>query len=261
MSYSTIGNVKAIYNAHNKKVLSNKPKVSSVCKCSKTYRGIPKTCPIPTICNETDVVYKAVVTESSTNTKSVYYGLTQNKLKTRVKAHLSSFVKRCKKTTTTMSKHVHNIEDRGSGFDVDWTVERRTKHWAGGENCNLCLSEKTAILFSQEDNVLNQRKELYSKCPHRRAYEFKKTDESEEVLGDRSDEEQEEESEGDTDEEIFYDCSGDGDGNGEVRRGRNIRNGGNETETGVGRDSFSVNLFKKLQREKAVVKRRMYDDR
>ena len=239
-----MGNVKAIYNSHNKKVLSNKPKTSNVCKCSKTYRGIPKTCPIPTICNETDVVYKAVVTESITNIKSVYYGLTMNKLKTRVKAHLRSFSKRSKETTTTMSKHVHDIEDRGRGFDVDWTVERRTKHWEGGDHCNLCLAEKTAILFSQEENVINQRKELYSKCPHRQAYKFEKPDDPEKTG------ETEEESDGDDDEDTFYDCEGGDEERGGLATERRRRKGDNSTENGVIRDSFSADLFKKLQKEK-----------
>jgi len=256
LSYSTMGNVKAIYNSHNKKVLSSKPKTSGVCKCSKTYRGIPKICPIPSICNETDVVYKATVTESPTNIKSIYYGLTMNKLKTRVNAHLGSFAKRSKENQTTISKHVQDIEDRGGGYAVDWTVERRTRHWEGGDHCSLCLAEKTSILFSQEDNVLNQRKELYSKCPHRRSYQFRNTEKSDDE-GENHESELEDE-----DEEVFYDCRGNEEGEARIGESRE----GDKTGGELVEDSFSVNLFNRLQREKsnrkkAVVKRRIYDDK
>ena len=97
-----------------------------------------------------------------------------NPLKTRVNQHLTSFKKRSNKTVTTIAKCIHDIEDRGVAYEINWSVERRTKHWNGGGTCNLCLSEKSSILFSQEPNVLNQRKELFSKCPHQKKFQIKK---------------------------------------------------------------------------------------
>ena len=196
LSYSTMGNVKSIYTSHNKKVLSNEPKVSETCVCRSQYAGKPRTCPIPTICNETNVVYKAKVTETARNKKSVYFGLTMNPLKTRVNQHLSSFAKRSNKTITTIAKCVHDMEDRGAEYEIDWSIERRTKHWNGGDACNLCLAEKSSILFSQDANVLNQRKELFSKCPHQKKYKIKKKKKKNGESG-------EENSEG---EEYFYDA-------------------------------------------------------
>ena len=160
-----MGNAKAIFNSHNKKVLSDKPKTQLPCKCSKQYAGVPRTCPIPNICNEKDVVYAARVTEHENQEKSTYFGLTMNPLKNRVNAHVRSFQEGTNQGKTTLSRHIHDIRDRGGGFDVEWSVERRTTHWNGGIDCNLCLGEKTKILFSKE-NVLNQRKELFSTCRH-----------------------------------------------------------------------------------------------
>ena len=195
LSYSTMGNVKSIYSSHNKKVLSNEAKTSGTCKCNSQYAGEPRICTIPTLCNETNVVYKAKVTETARNKKSVYFGLTMNPLKTRVNQHLTSFKKRSNKTATTIANCIHDIEDRGAAYEIDWSVERRTKHWNGGASCNLCLAEKSSILFSQDRNVLNQRKELFSKCPHQKKFQIRKKKKN-----------QNGENEEDDEEEYFYDA-------------------------------------------------------
>ena len=216
-----MGNAKAIFNSHNKKVLSKKPDTERPCKCNTQYAGVPRICPIPNICNETDVVYAARVTEHENREKSTYYGLTMNPLKNRVSAHLRSFEEGTNQGKTTLSRHVHDIRDRGRGYDVEWSVERRTTHWNGGKDCNLCLAEKTKILFSKE-NVLNQRKELFSTCRHQQKYKFGKTSQVE-----NEDEEN----------DVFLDCTTEG-------------GDPDEPEEPVQVDSYSQNLFNWLRRQK-----------
>ena len=219
LSYCTMGNAKAIFNSHNKKVLSDKPKTKKPCKCNKTYAGVARTCTIPDICNETDVVYAARVTEDGIRGHSTYYGLTMNPLKHRVNAHLRSFEEGNNQGKTKLSRHILDIRERGSKFDVKWTVERRRKHWTGGKGCSLCLGEKTMILFNKEPDMLNQRKELFSTCRHQ--HEHRIESRRSEATDDDDDDE----------DDVFHDCTN------EV---------GNDEEP-VQADSFSQNLFNWLQ--------------
>ena len=143
-----------------------------------------------------------------------------NPLKNRVSAHVRSFEEGTSQGKTTLSRHIHNIRERGSGYDVNWSVERRTKHW-GGKDCNLCLAEKTKILFSQE-NILNQRKELFSTCRHQQAYKFGKSSLEENEDDDRDE---------------FHDCT-------------LVDDDIEDPEEPVQADSFSRNLFDWLQGQK-----------
>lgn len=237
LSYSTMGNARSIFSSHNKKALSNEPKTSENCKCSSTYAGVPRVCTIPEICNEKNVVYAARITEFPSNKKSVYFGMTKNPLKNRVNAHLRSFEDRSNKGKTKASRHIHDIKGRGGSFDVEWTVERRTECWNGGEACSLCRSEKTAILFSQEQNTLNQRKELFSTCPHQKKHKFPKKKPTPTGPGNDDEfwtaSERDDDSEGDFEELL-----------------------GQEPGEVDGRDGYSQNLFNLLERQKKKNKKK-----
>ena len=37
----------------------------------------------------------------------------------------------------------------------------------GGKSCNLCLTEKSMIASSKDDNLLNKRNEVMTRCLHR----------------------------------------------------------------------------------------------
>ena len=44
---------------------------------------------------------------------------------------------------------------------------------AGSRYCDTCLSEKTHIALANPGEVLNSRKEIVGKCPHKREFKLK----------------------------------------------------------------------------------------
>ena len=56
------------------------------------------------------VVYKATVTETTSNNKETYIGLTENQFKTRFNFHKSSFKLEHKRTSTPLSEHVWKLK-------------------------------------------------------------------------------------------------------------------------------------------------------
>ena len=44
---------------------------------------------------------------------------------------------------------------------------------AGARYCDTCLSEKTHIALANPNEVLNSRKEIVGKCPHKREFKLK----------------------------------------------------------------------------------------
>ena len=57
---------------------------------------------------------------------------------------------------------------------IKWGIIKRANQPTNMYNkCNLCISEKIAILkFEQYKDLLNKRDELTSKCRHRRQFEL-----------------------------------------------------------------------------------------
>ena len=165
IGYSCTKNMRSIIQSHNNKVLnsdvqvvSNKP---THCNCVK------RACPLDGECRTTRcVVYHASVTGQN-ETKN-YIGLTEGDFKTRYGGHIQSFNDPNKKSASTLSKYVW---DKGLQPDpnVKYTVlKRRTPYQPGSQNCDLCLSEKVAIMGIRKDkSYLNTNSELKKTCIHK----------------------------------------------------------------------------------------------
>ena len=106
ISFSTTPNMKAVFDAHNKKLLQQHAQQQSTktCNCKRKPE-----CPLKGECLQKDVIYQATVTNGDEQRK--YVGSTVL-FKNRYYAHSRSFVKEERRHDTTLSEFVWN---RGLG--------------------------------------------------------------------------------------------------------------------------------------------------
>ena len=129
-------------------------------------------------CQIKSVVYKAEVTCKDKMNRpipnKIYYGLTARKFKQRYNEHMRSF-KTEPKQSTTLSTYVWKLKKRGLVPEVHWSIHKRAHAFSSGSRkCDLCLTEKMAILFADPIHALNTRDEIMSKCRHRAKFTLKK---------------------------------------------------------------------------------------
>jgi len=169
LSSSTMNNVASIYNMHNKSI-NKKPAdtTEKTCSCPRT-----KVCPVDGKCLTKNVVYEAQVTEKTgfyKNQTSSYTGLTSMTFKQRYYGHMNA-IKNKKAGQTRLTAFIHDLIDDGIKYDLKWKILEKTPCY-DGRYCQLCLSEKTRILFSEDPNLLNIRSELSGKCRHMDRWTF-----------------------------------------------------------------------------------------
>ena len=98
-------------------------------------------------------------------------GLTKNFFKDSFNSHQNTFRDRDKISLTELSKFIWDLKDKNTdNVEVDWSiVEKAPPLKNGSKRYELCLTEKYHIMF-QKFGLLNQRKELLSKCLHRNKF-------------------------------------------------------------------------------------------
>ena len=78
---------------------------------------------------------------------------------------------------TKLSKFIWSERDLGHQIDmsnIEWTLKTKAiPYRAGNRYCDTCLSEKTHIALANPPDILNSRKEIVSKCPHKRDFKLK----------------------------------------------------------------------------------------
>ena len=75
------------------------------------------------------------------------------------------------KNETELSKHVWELKDEGLDNELTWSIfTKASPYKCGSKRCDLCLSEKVAIIRADPDTLLNRRTELISKCRHRNKF-------------------------------------------------------------------------------------------
>ena len=79
---------------------------SKLCNC----RHKKQHCPLDGKCLTKCVVYKATVTETTSNNQETYIGPTGNEFKTRFNLHKSSFKLEHKRTSTSLSDHISKLK-------------------------------------------------------------------------------------------------------------------------------------------------------
>ena len=169
LSFSTVNNIARVFSLHNKKV-DKKPDnpTEKTCSCPRT-----KVCPVGGKCLTRNVVYEAKVTEKTgyyANHSSTYTGLASTTFKTRFYGHTNA-IRNKKAGQTRLSAFIHELKDDGIEYDLNWRIVE-TANSFDGKHCELCLAEKTRILFSEDPNLLNKRSELLAKCRHMDKWTF-----------------------------------------------------------------------------------------
>ena len=184
VSYCCLGNMSTIISGHNKKILKSsetKEAPQGKCKCTQDIN----TCPVEGKCFLKDTVYEALVTStqkvtSNSITKNVtiskkYLGATEQKFKNRHNFHLSTFRHRHLSSSSCLSKYIWSLKDSGTMFDIKWRILRQVPSYTKeAKKCNLCLTEKTLILFGDKRDLINHRSEILNKCRHSNKYKLKK---------------------------------------------------------------------------------------
>ena len=170
VSYSCMKSCKSVISQHNKSVLLKGGATSTAIKSSTCNCRITKECPLQNKCQTKCVVYKAEVITSNSKPK-VYIGMTGNTFKERFNNHKKSFSKIEYRNSTELSKYVWDLKEREREFTIQWSILKRANSYSsGGKSCNLCLQEKLSILNADKSNLLNKRREVFSKCVHKKRF-------------------------------------------------------------------------------------------
>ena len=192
VSYSCTRNIKTYISAHNRKVMQEKNEDNTnvmKCNCRKgesRLKTLNRTlgkpldtpppgwfsmeCPVDNACKTESVIYSATV--NTDNGLKEYIGLTSNAFKQRYGKHTDSFRWRSK-GQTTLSTHIWDLEDRKVKYELLWKIRSKaTSYRPGAGFCNLCISEKMAILLADPRKSLNKRSEILEMCRHRARFKL-----------------------------------------------------------------------------------------
>ena len=170
VSYSCMPNFKQAIINHNKCILQdqNEDKPTSEKMCNGRNR---EECPPDGKYLTECIVYKATITQTQSNNKETYTGLTENTFKTRYNLHKSSFKLKHKKSATGLSDHIWVLKN----INIDHVPQNRMgnrkkvrPNTPDKKYCPLCLEEKFEILLQQPS--LNHWKEVFSHCVHKNKY-------------------------------------------------------------------------------------------
>ena len=136
------------------------------CNCRRK-----EECPIPENCLATNVIYKAKVTTTDNAETKKYIGMTSNEFKVRYRNHTKSFRDKKHSNETELSKYIWDLKKGRRNFSLKWSILKRATAYQGGAKQErnaflLCLEEKLFILKAKNENLLNKRSELVSKCRH-----------------------------------------------------------------------------------------------
>ena len=124
-------------------------------------------------CLEKAIVYQADVITGEKKPVKIYYGQTEKTFKKRYTSHKHTFNHRDAQMTT-LSTYVWKCRDKGVEPEIKWSVKARGHPFSSGsKKCDLCLTEKTVILYADKTNIRNSRNELMEKCRHKKKFTLK----------------------------------------------------------------------------------------
>ena len=104
-------------------------------------------------------------------TTKEYKGICSTVFKGRYGNHTKSFNNERYKTDTELSKEVWVVKDKNGTPKISWGIFGRFPPYnPESKRCYLCLNEKVEFTMQKENNLLNRRRELVSKCHHQKKY-------------------------------------------------------------------------------------------
>ena len=88
--------------------------------------------------------------------------------------HTNSFQNQDSENKTELSKHIWQLKRNRIEFNLKWSIAAYAAPYkCGTRRYDLCLTEKYIIARTNQNNLLNKRTELISKCRHRNKYILK----------------------------------------------------------------------------------------
>ena len=179
LSYRTSKNMESELARHNNRVLQSEDDLPPPFRCN-CQAALKPDCPMPGYCTASCVVYRAKVTEGDPDypddqTVEYYTGLTENRIKKRIKKHYSDIDKfnpsdpENHQSGTRLSRHCGQLKCEGKIYKIDWSIlcETKTAFNPTTGICKLCTMEKYLIMFRPEDATLNLRSEFFGHCRHK----------------------------------------------------------------------------------------------
>ena len=158
----------SIINKHNKKILNTKTSTPSQKSCNCR---IKEDCPLNNNCLTTNILYNAKVTTNEDGTGENYIGVTEGTFKQRFAQHKLSFKNKKYSNSTELSKYIWQLKDNKADYRAQWTIITAAQPYKNiSKWCDLCTSEKLYIINGNNNNPLNKRSELISKCRHENKY-------------------------------------------------------------------------------------------
>ena len=148
--------------SHNKSQLIETKTTNTTENCNCRQKS---SCPMERNCQANSIIYQAEVTTK--DSKETYVGLCDTEFKLRYNNHQCSFNHGKYRDTTQLSKHIWNLKDQNTEYQIRWKQVKQAKSCTNtSKKCNLCLREKYYIICEQETATLNKRNELMSECRH-----------------------------------------------------------------------------------------------
>ena len=165
----------AIISNHNAKILNDRRELNKSrddkkdCNC----RAGKQSCPLEGNCQVEAIVYKATITAEDGEVRT-YTGSTEQTFKKRHYGHTSDLRNEKNRNSTSMAAYIWNQRDRGIGIaSTKWEILKKCqKYKPGQKKCDVCVSEKFAIMKNKNSNSLNKRTELMSACRHKARYKL-----------------------------------------------------------------------------------------
>ena len=158
-------NMSSFINQHNRNILSSQPNSEErSCNCI-----IKNNCTFAGSCLKTCIVYRADVIKQ--NETHVYYGTSDRGFKYRYRNHTNSFRNQDYENKTELWKYNWQLKRNGTEFNLNRSIAAyATSYRCGTRRCDLSLTEKYLSARANQNNPLNKRTKLISKCRHRNKY-------------------------------------------------------------------------------------------
>ena len=103
--------------------------------------------------------------------KTFCFGLTDNTFKERYRNHNRDFKHEKYENSTELAKYIWQLKRDNISFSVKWTIITKVYGSPNPLLCKLCLTEKLWIInFTNDENMLNKKSEVISKCRHLNKY-------------------------------------------------------------------------------------------
>ena len=189
ISYSTMPNMKRIITGHNRR-MTDPEEGLKLENCDRKGNCKDQCFEEGGKCQSRCTVYQASLQYEEPHSSipaikipvsKIYTGLSGNKLWERYNHHHWTFSnqknnpfnqdlagRNANLQNTTLSTHIWKLKQRKIDYDIKWRIAKQAPVYSkesGG--CQLCLEEKTFIMYADKEKSLNKRTEIMQKCRHR----------------------------------------------------------------------------------------------